>query len=135
MGAIGNDAKLFYAREVNRFGTTATIERQLAISYSESTSDAEPEGTEINVRGSFKNPNRGSKDGRKDGASFGSTDVLLNARIFVIPMLDTSLEEFSFIPAIGDKVTIHSVEYSIRKVDPYFTNDVQTQMGLYLEQS
>lgn len=135
MGAIGNDAKLFYAREVNRFGTTATIERQLAISLNESTSEADPEGTKISVRGSFKNPNRGSKDGRQDGASFGSTDVLLNTRIFVIPMLNTSLEEFGFIPAIGDKVTIHSVEYSIRKAEPYFTNDVQTQLDLHLEQA
>ncbi len=135
MGALGNDAKRILARDVNRFGISATITRQLASAYNEATSQSTLTATTLSVKGSFKNPNRGSRDGRGDGATFGATDVALRTRIFVIPMLDTSLAEFAFVPAIGDRVTIHGIGYSIRWIDPYFTDDVQTQMDLHLEQS
>ena len=135
MGVLGNDAKRILAQECNRFGVSATITRQTASAYSVSTSQSTLTATSLTVKGSFKNPNRGSQDGRGDGMALGATDVSLNARIFVIPMLDTSLAEFSYVPAIGDKITIHGVGYSIRWVDPYFTDDVQTQMDLHLEQA
>lgn len=134
MGAFGNDAKRIYAREANQFGTTATITRRVASAYSTATTTATTTATAITVKGYFRNPNRMSKEGRRDGQTYDSTDVRVNARIFVIPMLDTSNRDLAFIPGIGDEITVAGVTYSVRMVDPYFTDDVQTQMDLHVEQ-
>ncbi len=135
MGQLGNDAKRYLAIDANKYGTSATITRQLATAYNTATSTATVVGTTITVKGSFKNPNRGAKGDRGDGVSIASTDIAINTRIFVIPMLDTSMAELSFTPAIGDQITIGGVKYSIRGIDPYFTDSVRTQMDLFIDQA
>lgn len=137
MGKAGEGLRRGLARKYQCLGTEAAITPQGAGVYDVATSEATPLaiGDGLVVKGEFKRPGDGSRDGRQDGATYGATDLSINRRIFVIPTLDYKLRLFPFDPKIGDKVTIAEQSYSIRRVDPEIFDSVIVRLELLLDQA
>lgn len=137
MGKAGEGLRRGLARKYQKIGNEAAITPQGAGTYDVTTSAAVPLPSvdELIVKGEFKRPSDGSRDGRSDGETSGSTDLRINRRVLVIPALDYKLRPFPFDPKIGDQVTVGGSNYSIRRIDPEIFDDVTVRMELLLDQA
>lgn len=108
-------------------GETFTITNQLATSYDTAATDATTDDSTITVKGIFDN---------KYTRGGGGTDVRLEEKAIVISTKDTSGNDLSFTPSVGDIVTASTIENSIRFVEELRgPQGVTTFYRLTLEQS
>lgn len=127
MGNLGRNFQATFYRRMNQIGTTATITRQTTAAYSTATSEATPIADEIEVKGFF--------DKAKTGAPGGVTDVEIGERVFCVSSLNTSGNAVEFEPGIGHTLTIGAQNYSIRRTEPEYADDVIVFHRLFLDQA